>query len=71
MRLEDDPPGGAWVAQWVERPPSAPAVVSWFVSSSPASGSVPIAASLEPGSVSPRSLPLPHSRAVSLKNQTL
>ena len=41
---------GAWVARSVERPTSAQAMISWFVSSSPASGSVLTARSLEPAS---------------------
>ena len=38
---------GAWVAQSVKRPISAQVMISWFVRSSPASGSVLIAQSLE------------------------
>ena len=47
--------GGAWVAQSVERLTSAQVTISWSVSSSPASGSVLTAQSLEPvsDSVSP------------------
>ena len=46
---------GAWVAQSVKHPTSAQVMISWLVSSSPASGSVLIAKSLEPAldSVSP------------------
>ena len=46
---------GAWVAQSVKRPTSAQVTISQSVSSSPASGSVLIAQSLEPvsDSVSP------------------
>ena len=46
---------GAWVAQLVKRPTSAQVMISQLVSSSPASGSVLIAQSLEPAldSVSP------------------
>ena len=46
---------GAWVAQSVERPTSAQIMISRFLSSSPASGSVLTAQSLEPAwdSVSP------------------
>ena len=46
---------GAWVAQSVKRPTSAQVVISWSVSSSPASGSVLTARSPEPvsDSVSP------------------
>ena len=48
-------PGGAWVAQLVERPTSAQVMISRSVSSSPASGSALTAQSLEPvsDSVSP------------------
>ena len=42
--------GGAWVAQSVERPTSAQVMISRFVSSSPASGSVLLAWALEPAS---------------------
>ena len=47
--------GGAWVAQSVGRPTSAQVVISRSVGSSPASGSVLTAQSLEPvsDSVSP------------------
>ena len=41
---------GAWVAQSVKRLTSAQVMNSWFVSSSPASGSVLTAQSLEPAS---------------------
>ena len=46
---------GPWVAQSVKRPTSAQVVISRSVSSSPVSGSVPTAQSLEPvsDSVSP------------------
>ena len=60
---------GAWEAQSVKRPTSAQVMISRFVSSSPASGSVLTARSLEPASdsVSPSlSLPLACSRTVSL-----
>ena len=43
---------GAWVAQSVERPTSAQVTISRFVGSSPTSGSVLMAQSLEPVSVS-------------------
>ena len=58
---------GTWVAQSVERPTSAQVTISQFMSSSPASGSVLTAQSLEPASdfVS-LSLPLPCSCALSL-----
>ena len=51
---------GAWVAQLVRRPTSAQVMISRFVGSSPASGSMLTAQSLEPASdsVSP-SLSLP------------
>ena len=41
---------GAWVAQSVEHPALAQVMIPWFLSSSPASGSVLIARSLEPAS---------------------
>ena len=49
---------GSWVAQSVGRPTSARVTISRFMSSSPASGSVPTARSLKPTSdpVSPPSL---------------
>ena len=51
---------GTWVAQLVERPTLAQVMISWFMSSSPVSGSLMTAQSLEPASdsVSP-SLRLP------------
>ena len=60
---------GAWVAQSAERPTLAQVTISRSVSSSPASGSVLTARSLEPAtdSVSPSlSLPLPYLHALSL-----
>ena len=62
----------AWVAQSVECPPSAQVTISRFVGSSPASGSVLTAQSLEPASDSvcvcvSLSLPLPtHARLLAL-----
>ena len=59
---------GAWVAQSVEPPTSAQVMISRLVGSSPTSGSVQTAQSLEPASdsVSPSlSLPLPCSCSVS------
>ena len=58
---------GAWVAQSVRRPTSAQVVISRFMSSSSASGSVLTPQSLEPasGSVSP-SLSAPPSLTLSL-----
>ena len=41
---------GAWVAQSVGHPTLAPVMISWSMGSSPVSGSVPIAQSLEPAS---------------------
>ena len=41
---------GTWVAQLVERPTLAQVMISWFVGSSPTSGSVLTAQSLEPAS---------------------
>ena len=60
------------MAQLVKRPTSAQVVISWFMGSSPASGSVLAAQSLEPASdsVSP-SLSAPPSLilSLSLKNK--
>ena len=52
---------GAWGAQSVERPTSAQVMISQFVGSSPVSGSVLTAHSLEPAldSVSPSLCPSP------------
>ena len=60
---------GTWMAQSVKHPTLAQVMISQFVSSSPMSGSVLTAQSLEPAldSVSPPlSLPLPLARARSL-----
>ena len=60
---------GTWVAQLVKRPTLAQVMISRFMGSSPALGSVLTAWSLEPASdsVSPSlSLPLPCSHSVSL-----
>ena len=57
---------GAWVAQSVERPTSAQVMISWSVSSSPASGSVLTARSLLRILCLPLSLLLPCSCSVSL-----
>ena len=61
---------GAWVARSVKRPASAQVMVSHFVSSSPASGSVLTAQSLEPASdsVSP-SLSAPPLLVLSLSRK--
>ena len=63
---------GVWVAQSVERPTSAHIMISRFVSSSPAWGSVLTAQSLEPASdsVSPSlSAPPPLVLSLSLRNE--
>ena len=63
---------GAWVAQSAKRPTSAQVMISQLAGSSPGSGSVLTAQSLEPASdsVSPSlSLPLPNSCSRSLKNK--
>ena len=62
---------GAWVAQLVERPTSAQVTISRFVSSSPVSGSVLMAQSLEPvsDSVSPSLSAPPCSCSVSLSQK--
>ena len=53
---------GAWVAQSVKRPTSAQVMISRFMGSSPASGSVLTAQSLDPASDSvPPSLSAPSS----------
>ena len=55
QHLKNTDKQGAWVAQLVKRPTSAQVMISWFVGSSPVSGSVLTAQSLEPAwdSVSP------------------
>ena len=63
---------GAWVAQSVKRPTSAQVMISRSVSSSPASGSVLTAQSLEPvsDSVSPSlSAPPPFMLCLSLSQK--
>ena len=63
---------GAWVAQSVKRLTLAEVMISRFVGSSPMSGSVLTARSLEPASysVSPSlSAPLPLTLCLSLKNK--
>ena len=62
---------GTWVTQLVKRLTSAQLTISQFVGSSPASGSVLTAQSLEPasGSVAPPLSALPHSCSLSLKNE--
>ena len=62
---------GAWVALSVKRPTLAQVMISRFMSSSPISGSVLTAQSLEPASdsASPsRSAPPLHVLCLSLKN---
>ena len=68
--------GGSWVAQPVERPTSAQVMISRFVISSPESGSVLTARSLEPASDSvspslsaPPLLVLSLFLSLSLKNE--
>ena len=63
---------GAWVAQLVERPTSTQVMISQFMSSNPASGSVLTAQGLEPASdsVSPSlSAPPLLTLCLSLKNK--
>ena len=63
---------GTWVVQSVERPTSAQVMISQSVGSSPASGSVRTAQSLEPASdsLSPSlSAPPPLMLCLSLKNK--
>ena len=61
IKLEDLRDWGGWVAQLVKDPTLAQVMISWFMSLSPAWGSVLTAWSLEPvsNSVSP-SLSAPH-----------
>ena len=63
--------GDAWVAQSVRHPTLAQVLISQFVSSSPASGSVLTAQSLEPvlDSVSPSLSAPPPAHTLSLKNK--
>ena len=49
---------GTWVAQSVKQPASVQGMISWFMSSSPESGSVLTARSLEPVSDSVSTPPL-------------
>ena len=67
VELEKQTNRGTWVAQSVKHPTSAQVMISWFVSLSPASGSVLTAQSPEPvsDSVSP-SLSAPPSLTLSL-----
>ena len=70
--LKKIPPWGAWVAQSVKRPTSAQVTISRYVSSSPTSGSVLTAQSLElvSDSVSPSlSDPLPFMLCLSLSQK--
>ena len=63
---------GAWVAQLAERPTSTQVIISQFVGSSPTSGSVLTAQSLEPASdsVSLSLCPSPTcALSLSLKNK--
>ena len=62
--------GGTWVSQLVKRPTSAQVMISQFVSSSPASGSVLTAQSVQPAldSVSFSLCPSP-TWALSLKKK--
>ena len=64
---------GAWGAQSVKRPTSAQVTISRSVSSSPASGCVPTARSLEPASdsVSPLSAPPLLMLHLSLNNKLI
>ena len=76
MSLKNEGSWGAWVGRLVERPTSTQVMISWLVSSSPASGSVLTAQSLEPAldSVCPSLSPSPthaHSLSLSLKNKEI
>ena len=66
--------GGSWVVQSVKRPTSAQVMISLFMSSGPASGSVLTAQSLEPASDSGSpslSVPPPLMLCLSVKNKHL
>ena len=70
--LENNNSRGTWVAQSVKRPTSAQVMISWSVGSSPASGSVLTAQSLEPVSDSvspPLSDPPPFMLCLSLSQK--
>ena len=62
--------GGTWVAQLVKHLTSAQVMILWFMSSSPTSGSVLTAQSLEPASdsVSPSLSAPPRSYSVAQKS---
>ena len=68
LLIQSEKSRGAWVAQSVKCPTSAQVMILWFTSSSPVSGSLLTAESLEPASDSvPLSLPLSCSCSVSQK----
>ena len=71
VELKKSDTRGTWVAQSVECPTSAQVMISQFMSSSPASGSVLTVQSLEPAldSVSPSLSALPCSHSVSLSQK--
>ena len=71
MALQERYVGGSWVAQLIKRLTSVQVMISWFVSSSPALGSVLTAQSLEPALDSPSLSAPPHvcSVSLSLKNK--
>ena len=69
INIKEERKRGAWVAQSVKWPTSAQVMISWSVSSSPASGSVLTAQNLEPvsDSVSPSLWPSPiHALSLSV-----
>ena len=68
LLLQNGSPWSTWVAQSVKRPTSAQVMISRFVGSSPAPGSVLTAWNLEPasGSVSPPLVRLPPAPAHAL-----
>ena len=60
---------GTWVAQLAKRPTLAPVMISPFVNSSPALGSVLTAQSLEPASDSVSPLSSPHHPPTSISQK--
>ena len=75
FNLEEGLPQGTWESQLVKPPPSAQVMISWFVGSSPATGSGLTGQSLEPASDAPSpslSAPSPITLGLSLtQNETL
>ena len=66
LKIIEEKDGGAWVAQSVKHPTSAPVMILGFVSLSPTSGSVLSAQSLFRIPCPPLTAPPPHVCALSL-----